>query len=225
MRALISRYLDPLDAIVQLIYGVLIIMTFTLAVGASGLLAEGGSTPAFEPQALMVAAFGCAVAWGIIDAVVYLMSCVAERNHAAKVLRDVRSAPDEDAAIEVVADAMEDQLIPITDEEDRELIYAEVVSSLQETESEPTWITLADVQGALSIFVVALVATLPIVIPFFFVRNDYWDMRVSNLLSVLTLFLAGYWWGQQTGTKPVRTGLIVAALGLAVVVVAIPLGG
>ena len=45
-----------------------------------------------------------------------LRSALYASGHAAKVLRDVQNAPTEDAAIEVVADAMEDHLIPITDE-------------------------------------------------------------------------------------------------------------
>ncbi len=225
MKAFISRFLDPLDAVVELIYGVLIIMTFTMAIGVTGIgsQVEGVIDP--ELQALMIAAFGCAVAWGVIDSCVYLMTCVAERNHAAKVLRDVHNAPTEDAAIELVADAMEDHLIPITDEENREAIYAEVAAHLQETKVDPTWIKREDVNGAISIFLVAMIATLPVVIPFFLMRDDYWAMRVSNLLSLTTLFLAGYWWARQTGTKPVRTGLVVAALGFAVVAIAIPLGG
>lgn len=225
MKAFVSRFLDPLDAVVELIYGVLIIMTFTMAIGATGFNSRVQGAAGPELRALMVAAFGCAVAWRVIDSFVYLMTSVAERNYAAKVLRDVHNAPTKDAAIELLADAMEDQLIPITDEEDRETIFAEVAAHLQEVEPDPTWIRREDVAGAISIFIVAMVATLPVVIPFFLMRDDYWAMRVSNLLSLATLFLAGYWWARQTGTTPVRTGLVVAALGLAVVAIAIPLGG
>ncbi|MGL4649657.1 MAG: VIT1/CCC1 transporter family protein [Caldilineaceae bacterium] len=225
MRDFVARYLDPLDAIVELIYGVLIVMTFTMAVGALDLRLVPEETVMAQMRSLLLAALGCAIAWGLIDAVVYLMTCVAERNHAAKVLRDVQAAETPAEQAEVVADAMEDQLVTITDEAERQEIYANVAQRLQRVEPDPSWIELEDVQGAIAIFLVALVATIPVVLPLLFGSDPFLAMRVSNALSLTILFLAGDWWAKQTGTKPVRTGLVVAALGLFVVTIAIPMGG
>jgi hypothetical protein len=39
------------------------------------------------------------------------------------------------------------------------------------------------------------------------------------------LFLFGYRWAQYSGSNPIKVGIALAALGLAMVLVAIPLGG
>jgi VIT1/CCC1 family predicted Fe2+/Mn2+ transporter len=57
-------------------------------------------------------------------------------------------------------------------------------------------------------------------------REHYWiALRVSNLVSVGVLFLTGYQWGKYSGSDPWKTGLLLAAIGVALAAIAIPLGG
>jgi len=39
------------------------------------------------------------------------------------------------------------------------------------------------------------------------------------------LFYSGYEWGKYTGTNPLRTGLVLVAVGVLLVAIAIPFGG
>jgi hypothetical protein len=39
------------------------------------------------------------------------------------------------------------------------------------------------------------------------------------------LFLVGYLWGKHVGARPLFSGLLVMSIGVALVLVAIPLGG
>ena len=50
-------------------------------------------------------------------------------------------------------------------------------------------------------------------------------IRVSNVVSFVVLFIAGYQWGKHTGANPWRTGLLLFAVGAIMVLIAIPLGG
>ena len=50
-------------------------------------------------------------------------------------------------------------------------------------------------------------------------------IRLSNVVSFIVLFAAGYEWGRYTGMSPWRTGLLVMGVGALLVAVAIPLGG
>ena len=50
-------------------------------------------------------------------------------------------------------------------------------------------------------------------------------MRVSNGVMTVLLFLVGYLWGKHVGAKPLFSGFLVMSIGVALVLVAIPLGG
>jgi hypothetical protein len=50
-------------------------------------------------------------------------------------------------------------------------------------------------------------------------------MRVSNAVLIGLLFYVGWRWARYTGARPFHTGLFMAVLGVALVLVAIALGG
>lgn len=50
-------------------------------------------------------------------------------------------------------------------------------------------------------------------------------IRASNIVSFAVLFYSGYEWGKYTGTNPLRTGLVLVAVGVLLVAIAIPFGG
>jgi VIT1/CCC1 family predicted Fe2+/Mn2+ transporter len=63
-------------------------------------------------------------------------------------------------------------------------------------------------------------------LPLIIFQNDQaLAIRLSNVVSFIVLFLAGYEWGRYTGTSSWRAGLLVMAVGALLVAVAIPLGG
>jgi VIT1/CCC1 family predicted Fe2+/Mn2+ transporter len=86
-------------------------------------------------------------------------------------------------------------------------------------------LTRGDVVGALAVFLLVCATTLPAVLPFLFVSNDWLALRISNFLLVALLFLAGYRWAAHIDRSPWLTGLALVALGLALVGVAIAFGG
>ena len=68
-----QRYLDPIDRLNELLFGLIMVLTFTLA---AGLTVEDGPDAGRE---LLVAAIGCNLAWGIVDAAMYLMASFTDR--------------------------------------------------------------------------------------------------------------------------------------------------
>lgn len=50
-------------------------------------------------------------------------------------------------------------------------------------------------------------------------------LRVSNLLLLAVLFVAGYHWAKEIDANPWLTGFVLVALGLALVGLAVTLGG
>jgi VIT1/CCC1 family predicted Fe2+/Mn2+ transporter len=65
--------LDPIDRVSEVIFGVLMAMTF---IGAMNVATAGRE----EVRTVMIAALGCNVAWGLTDGVMYLVGIVTERT-------------------------------------------------------------------------------------------------------------------------------------------------
>ena len=66
----LHRNLDPASTMGELIFGMIMVMTFTL-----GARVLGGDEPT-DGRELMIAALCCNVAWGIIDAFLYLLGVI-----------------------------------------------------------------------------------------------------------------------------------------------------
>jgi hypothetical protein len=76
-----KRALDPIDRVSEILFGLIMVLTFTVTLGA----AEAGQE---DVQVMLIGALGCNLAWGIIDAVFYLMGCLADRGRGIIALRD-----------------------------------------------------------------------------------------------------------------------------------------
>jgi VIT1/CCC1 family predicted Fe2+/Mn2+ transporter len=225
MKAFVQRYLDPIDALLELIYGVLVIMTFTMAANAFNLPSELESLFGFSGNALLLAAFGCAIAWGFIDASVYVMSSVGVRNQRRRILRSVQDAPDDETRIALLTDAFDDDLTALAPGDERTAFYARSLPRVQTGDFKRSHIRAEDLKGGATILLIAFVATLPVVIPILFIRNADWAMHTANALCLVMLYAAGSYWGKLTGSRPVPMGLTISGVGLLLVLLAIPLGG
>ena len=89
------------------------------------------------------------------------------------------------------------------------------------------WPRLAkeDWLGALGVFLLVFLSLFPVVVPFIFISNARLALRISNVVALVLLFLAGYSFGRFTYSNPWRAGLSMVIFGIAVVAVAILLGG
>jgi hypothetical protein len=77
-----ERLLDPIDRISEILFG--LIMAVTIIGSLS--IATAGQTQA---PTVMLSALGCNLAWGLVDAVMYLMRTATERTHNRLVARQV----------------------------------------------------------------------------------------------------------------------------------------
>ena len=68
------RVLDPFDRISEIIFGLIMVLTFTATFSA----AESNRV---EVRAMVLSALACNVAWGIVDAIMYLIGILTERIH------------------------------------------------------------------------------------------------------------------------------------------------
>src|SRR6186713_2165030 len=91
-----ARVLDPIDRVAEVLFGLIMVLTFTGSLS----VAEAGRD---DVRTMLIGALGCNVAWGIIDGLLYLMGCLAERACKLEVLRAVRSAADAQQVQQVLA--------------------------------------------------------------------------------------------------------------------------
>jgi VIT1/CCC1 family predicted Fe2+/Mn2+ transporter len=75
------------------------------------------------------------------------------------------------------------------------------------------------------VFALVVAATFPVVIPFAVIDDVRVALRISNVLAVVSLFLCGFLFGKHAGLPPWLTGLVMVVVGVALVAIAIALGG
>ncbi len=215
------RYLGPEESLGEILFGLIMVLTFTLGAGIAIRAGEGAGSA----QELLYAAIGCNIAWGIIDAVLYIMGKVFVRSRRVRLARAIKAAPDEVTALAAIRGEMEADLEPITQEGDRYRLYRGVYELITRSELPRTRVTRDDLIGAVTVFFLVFMTALPAAAPFLLVSDSWLALRLSNLLLTILLFVVGYLWARHTIANPWFAGVGVMALGIVLVVVAIALGG
>jgi hypothetical protein len=211
-----KRVLDPIDRISEILFGLIMVLTSTRALNA-----VTAGRP--EIQTLIIGALGCNLAWGIIDAGMYLMSCLDERGRNLLMVRAVRQAKSADDGRRLIADALPELLASALSTEELESMR----QKLCQLAKPPVraGLTAGDVLGAAGVCLLVFLSTFPVVIPFFFAIGVQPALLISNAVAIVMLFLCGYAFGWCTGHSPWLAGLLMIAIGAALVGVAVALGG
>ena len=79
--------------------------------------------------------------------------------------------------------------------------------------------------GAVGVFLLVFLSTLPVLIPFVVMGPSKLTIRVSNGIAILMLFICGYAFGRHVDYRPWHMGLSMVVVGMALVGIAIVLGG
>ena len=174
---------------------------------------------------LLVAAIGCNVAWGIIDAVMYAMNCLTVRSGKMRLVEAVQRTPDDETALGLIHDQIEPELQELLDPADTEALHRSVLKHMRKARTTRPSVTKEDLYGALACFWLVFFSCLPAAIPFFVFSEPRFALRVSNFLLITLLFLVGRKWAQYAGLGRLAAGSVMVAIGLALVGLAILLGG
>jgi VIT family protein len=211
-----KRLLNPTERVSEILFGLVMVLTITCSFSV-------GSAGQTEVRQMLIGALGCNLAWGIIDAIMYLMTCFSERGQGIIALRAVRNAAVPSQAYAVIADAMPPLLASVTSPAEFEAVRQRL-NQLPEPPESPR-LTREDWLRGLGVFLLVLAATLPVVLPFVFVNEARHALRISNGIAIVLLFLAGYIFGRHAGHHPWRMGGAMVLVGCAMVGMTIALGG
>ena len=211
-----KRVLEPIDRVSEVLFGLIMVLTFTGSLSVAGAGRD-------DVREMLVAALGCNLAWGIIDAILYLMGRLADQGRGLTTLRAVRRARDPEKGRHLVADALPSVVSSLLEPSQIELLRVK----LTELPEPPPRARLGrdDWWGAAGVFLLVFLSTFPVAIPFMVIRNAMPALRVSNLVAVVLLFVTGYAFGRLTGHRPVVIGVSMVVLGVALVGHTIGLGG
>lgn len=211
-----KRVLEPIDRISEVLFGLIMVLTFTGSLS----VAQAGRD---DVRTMLIGALGCNFAWGIIDGILYLMGCLAERGRGLIALRAARKATDPGKAHGLIAKALPPPIASIMEPAELETISRR----LRELPEPPlrAHFERDDWRGGLGVFLLVFLCTFPVVIPFLFMHSALPALRVSNAIAIVMLFLTGDAFGRLTGHRPWLFGVSMVLLGMLLVGLAMALGG
>ena len=209
------RILDPTERFSEILFGLIMVLTFTGSLSA----AESGRQ---EIRTMLIGALGCNLAWGVIDAIFYLMNTLGERGHKLAVLRRLRAFTDSAKARALLADELPAVLASVLRPEDLDTIRERLLALPQPPRAP---LHREDFRGAVAVFFLVFLSTFPVAIPFLLMRDAMLALRISNAIAIVLLFIGGFKLATYVGTRRWLTGLAMVAIGVVLVGLTIALGG
>lgn len=208
--------LDPLERASEIMFGLIMALTFTCTVSVV-------SSTRNDVTTMLAAALACNVAWGLVDGAMYVLGSLVmrERRHSlAEAIRHVEPAEARRMILETLPEGAERHLT--TDDLDR-LTKGIILLPRSPRSVVPT---REDLRGAVGIFLLVFLSTLPVALPFLLIKDVGLALRVSNAIAVTLLFVVGTGLGHYMGWhRPWAIGLGVACFGALLVAITIALGG
>ena len=208
--------MNAVDRISEVLFGLIMALTFTCTIS----VAEADRS---EVRDMLIGAIGCNIAWGLVDAIMFILIGLAEKGRGKTILNFVHKTTQAEKARELIADALPPVLSSVMKTDELESIRK---SLLRIPESNlKIRITPTELKTALGIFILVVLSTFPVVIPFIFIDNVRRALRVSNLVAIVLMFISGWLLGKYGGYNKVVMGFAMMILGVLLVALAIALGG
>jgi hypothetical protein len=208
--------LDPMSRVSEVLFGLIMVLTFT---GSLSVATAGQA----EVREMLAGALGCNLAWGVIDAMLYLLGVLAEKGRSLAALRALHGAVDPETGRALVAEALPPLVASVLEAPELETMRERLLR-LPEPRG-PASLDGDDWRAAFVILLLVFASTFPVAIPFLLMHEAHRALRLSNGIAIAMLFLCGYSVGRRTGYHPWGTGLGMVVLGSALVAMTMALGG
>jgi VIT1/CCC1 family predicted Fe2+/Mn2+ transporter len=214
----LSEYIGKYWAGAEVIYSVIIAMTFTSTLR--------GLTLEIPYYTVVYSALFCCIAWGIADGYFYAWERTYITRTENKIIEYSKSVENNEAAISLIKEELDDTILKNVNKTNREELYQRLVKLLAEVEIKRKLSTWDNLNIILATFLASTIAGIIVVFPFFFVDNLSKALNISNILGILLLFSVGYYRAYERKLSAKLTmGLITAILGIIIAVITTLLGG
>jgi hypothetical protein len=208
--------LNVVDRVSELLFGLFMALSFVGAVS----VADSGRE---EVRSMFIAALGCNLAWGLVDAVMYLVRTLTERAKAFTLVRSVRSAADPQTGRGLIERSLSRPVAQLFSPVELEAIRGRIVA-LPNVPARPS-LRRDDLLASFAIFLIVVASTFPVVLPVALIGDVRTAMTVSRAIALAMLFLGGFALGRYAGYGSWRFGFMMAAVGTALVGAIMALGG
>jgi VIT1/CCC1 family predicted Fe2+/Mn2+ transporter len=204
----------------EIIYGVIIAMTFT------SVLRQSPEVLSIVMHRIALTALGCCIAWGIVDGVFYSWERGYLLSQENRIRELSKSEGQKKSAIPLIAEQLDDTILRTIPGDQRLNLYRHLVGYLSRVDVREKMTlrdSLAIVGGTL---LRSAGAGLVVVTPFFLMDDARAALWVSNLLGILILFAVGYI--RATDRRPLPRliyGFGTSLLGIIIVGITVILGG
>lgn len=210
-----KNLLDPVDRISEVLFGLIMAVTF---VGSLSVATAGQA----EVREALTAAIGCNLAWGLVDAVMYVVRTATERARGRALARAVL-ASDGERSRRLIRGALPDGLAALLRDADLDGLRERLAAA--PPVQRPLLVARDFVEGV-AVFAFVVLATFPVVAPFIIFDELALAMQTARIVTLVMLFVAGVAFGRVAGhRKPLHTGLAMAFFGALLIAAVMALGG
>lgn len=208
--------LNTVDRVCEICFGLFMALTFVGAVKAVSVGGDAGTK-------MFHAALGCNLAWGLADAVMYLVRTLVDRGQRLKLALTARQETDRAVAVRTLRDALPETLDSLVEDDELERIRARLAA----TSTLPPRANFVrdDFVGAVGIFLLVVLGTFPVALPFLLIDDHRAALVCSRVLTLAMLFIAGCALGRYTGAGAMKAGIAMTALGVLLTMAIIAVGG
>lgn len=208
--------LDPVDRLSEILFGLIMVLTFTGSLSVA-------TAERSDVHEMLIGALGCNIAWGLIDAVMYLLASMSERGASRRIVQAIQAAPSAAGAHDAIRAGLPEVVAAELRHEELERIRGRILKL--DAGKRGARLEAADYWAALKVFLIVVASTFPPVIPFIFLDDAGSAMRLSNAIAIAMLAMIGFGYGKVSGISPWWMAVTMVALGSVLVSATIALGG
>jgi VIT1/CCC1 family predicted Fe2+/Mn2+ transporter len=207
--------LSPIERVCEVCFGLFMALTFVGAVSAATAGTDAG-------RLMFYAALGCNLAWGLADAVMYLVRTLTDRARRLRIAAAIRADRDPARGVRRLKGELAGVMKMLVSDTELEAMRARL-AALPELPAKPH-LTVSDYLAAAGIFALVVLATFPVALPFLLLDKSP-ALLVSRVLTLIMLFVCGVALGRHAGGVGWKAGLAMTVVGVALTAAIIALGG
>ena len=216
----LSDYIGRFWAGAEVMYGVIIAMTFTSVLRGYPVVLE------FILNKVILAALFCCIAWGIADGLFYLW----ERNYIIrrenKVIEFSKSPHQNESAISLIEEQLDDTILRNLPKENRLQLYDKLTQYLSNVHKREKLSSHEAITIVVGTFIMSSAAGLIVVSPFFVINNVQKALILSNVFGIFLLFGVGYFRAvDRNFFSKMTLGFASSLIGIIIAGVTVVLGG
>lgn len=218
----ISDYLGKFWTGAEVMYGIIIAMTFTSTL----------RHPSFDTQtaywAIVFSALFCCIAWGVADGFFYAWEDRYIARNQRKVIEASKSSDTNKLAYSMIKEELDKTILSNIGDNDRKRLYEGITEYLSKTDNKNRKRSGKSRLGIIAATILlSSGAGVIVLLPFFILANDVRiALEISVILGIMTLYLIG--WARAQGEMiPMRivSGIGAASVGMIIAIITTTLGG